>query len=140
MDVARTPRDRFLSLRPHLLDLHRALLEAERREYEGVHGRVSANELLQLALRDAQFAWLHELSTLIVRIDELVSADEAPGESEFTEVTERIRALLRPSPSGTGFAQRYDRAIQADPAVLLAHRAVVVTLPPAKGDRCETVH
>ncbi|HKJ22962.1 MAG TPA: hypothetical protein VKA13_07725, partial [Gammaproteobacteria bacterium] len=49
-----------------LLHLHKTLLEIERKAYEKAHGRLSANELLKLALNDQQFAWLRELSALIV--------------------------------------------------------------------------
>ena len=123
------PRDRLSSLRVPLLDLHRALLEAEQRLYEQAHGRVTPGELLNLALKHQQFAWLHPLSQLIVRIDELLAEDEPPGDAAIAAVMGDAKKLLTPAESGTYLEQRYDRAIQNDPAVLLAHRAVMQVLP-----------
>ncbi len=119
-----------MTLRTPLIELHRALLEAERRVYEGANGRVTASELLQLALSHEQFAWLHQVSAIIVRVDELITAEEGPGTSEVTVLAAHIRSLLRPLPDGSDFEQRYDRAVQDDPAVLLAHRSVMQALPP----------
>lgn len=134
------PRDQLKALRVPLIDLHRALLDAERREYEAQHGRVAAAELLQLALTHAQFEWLHQVSTIIVRVDELIALDESPGVGGVGVVTRHLRSLLRPQSSGTPFEQRYDRAIQADPAVLLAHRRVMQSLPPDDDSSAETIH
>jgi hypothetical protein len=125
----RTPTEALVELRTPLLDLHRALLENERRLYEVAHGRVTPGELLNLALRHQQFDWLHPLSALIVRIDELLQADELSTEADLALVAAQARTLLTPSPTGTWAEQRYDRAIQDDPAVLLAHRAVMQLLP-----------
>jgi hypothetical protein len=135
-----TPRDQLVELRSPLLELHRALLDAERREYEAAHGRVPAAELLQLALRHEQFAWLHQVSTVIVRVDELIASEEPPGVIEVSVVSSHLRALLRPLPDGSAFEQRYDRAVQNDPAVLLAHRRVMQALPPEAPAAPETVH
>lgn len=124
-----SPRDQLAALRLPLLELHKRLLDAERRMYELAHGRVSAGELLNLALKDQQFAWLHPISELIVRIDELIALDDLPDQQDVAFIAERVRAILVPSESGSAAEQRYDRAIQNDPAVLLAHRAVMQALP-----------
>jgi hypothetical protein len=135
-----SPREQLIAIRTPLVELHRVLLEDERRRYEGVHGRVSASELLQLALTDPQFDWLHRISATIVRVDELISSDDLPGAGEVAVVAGHIRALLRPSPEGSSFEQRYDSAVQDDPAVLLAHRRVMQALPPEPTTPMETVH
>ena len=124
-----SPKEQLSALRLPLLELHKHLLDAERRLYEMAHGRVSAGELLNLALKDQQFAWLHPISELIVRIDELIALDDLPDERDVAFVANQVRAILVPSESGTPAEQRYDRAIQNDPAVLLAHRAVMQALP-----------
>ena len=123
-----TSRERLTALRLPLLDLHRALIEDERRLYELAHGRVTPGELLNLALKHPQFAWLHILSSLIVRIDELLAAEEPPGEPEVAAIVSEVRSRLMPSPTGTFVEQRYDRAIQNNRAVLLAHSAVMQLL------------
>jgi hypothetical protein len=131
MDARTTssPRDQLAALRLPLLELHRRLLDTERRRYEQAHGRVSAGELLTLALRDQQFAWLHPISELIVRIDELIALDDLPDEKDVRFIADQVRTVLVPAESGTHAEQLYDRAIQDDPAVLLAHRAVMQALP-----------
>jgi hypothetical protein len=123
-----TPRDQLAALRLPLLELHRALLESERRMYEVEHGRVTPGELLNLALTHGQFAWLRPLSELIVRIDELIALDDLPDQGDVDSVAAQARNVLTPLQGGTAAEQRYDRAIQNDPAVLLAHRAVMQVL------------
>lgn len=116
------------------------LLDAERRRYEVTHGRVAPAELLQLALSHEQFAWLHQISAVIVRVDELIASEEGPAAREVDVVADHLRGLLRPSPDGSPFEQHYDRAVQSDPAVLLAHRAVVQALPSPGTPDPPTVH
>ena len=121
-------RAHLASLRVPLLDLHRALLETERRLYEQAHGRVTPGELLNLVLKHQQFAWLHPLSQLIVKIDELLAEDDPLPAPALASVVGEVRALLTPAESGSYLEQRYDRALQNDPAVVLAHRAVMQVL------------
>ncbi len=101
------------------------LLDAERAIYERSHGRISAHDLLQLSLGDPRFAWLHEISTLIVRMDEVLAADES-SPSDAAALLTATRALLAPADTSTPFARRYDTALQADPSVVLAHGKVMV--------------
>ena len=108
--------------------------------YESAYGRVSAGELLQLALQHEQFAWLHQISTIIVRVDTLIAGDEPPDATEVAAIATHIRSLLRPSPQGSPFEQRYDRAVQEDPEVLLAHRQVIQALPVQSDATPPTVH
>jgi len=122
-------RNRLATLRLPLLDLHRALLESERRLYELAHGRVTPHALLSLALKHEQFEWLLPLSGLIVRIDELLGDDAVPDEGDLGEIVAEVKARLTPSETGSFTEQRYHRAIQGDPGVLLAHRAVMQALP-----------
>src|SRR5436305_1703129 len=56
-----TERDRsnLNELRHRLLDLHKALLDAERLRYEREHGRMEGGaQMLQLLAFDPAFAWL----------------------------------------------------------------------------------
>jgi hypothetical protein len=122
-------RRKLSELRVPLLELHRVLLESERRQYEIAHGRVTPHELLSLALKHQQFAWLLPLSALIVRIDELLGDDAVPSESDLAAIAGELRARLTPAENGTFAEQRYDRAMQSDPGVVLAHRAVMQALP-----------
>ncbi|MEO7156784.1 MAG: hypothetical protein ABI039_04430, partial [Vicinamibacterales bacterium] len=67
-----TDADRTLltELRRLLLQLHKALIDWQRAEYETVHGRLQTTQLLSVLFNDPAFAWLRTMSGLIVRIDE----------------------------------------------------------------------
>src|SRR4051794_7878474 len=102
-------KQHLTNLRVPLLDLHRSLIEDERQHYERAHGRVTAGELLRLALEHPQFAWLHPISALIVRIDELLARDTDATTDEVVDVAAHVHARLKPSEMGTPFAKRYDQ-------------------------------
>jgi hypothetical protein len=115
---------RMRELRLGLLRLHKTLLDAERDAYERVHGQVTGGELLQLVINHEQFAWLHPISELIVRIDEMLDADEPATADDAEALLAGARVLLKPSEAGGGFGQKYFAAIQREPDVVLAHREV----------------
>jgi len=117
-------RYRLKELRLGLLRLHKTLLDAERLAYERVHGRVSNNKLLQLAIGDEQFGWLHLISKLVVQIDEALKADEPVSAIEADRYIDAARTLLNPSETGTHFQQQYHNALQQEPDVLIAHVAM----------------
>jgi hypothetical protein len=114
-------REKLISLRLALLRLHKTLLEMERRDYEREHGHVNAGELFRLVVDHAQFAWLHNISEFVVRIDETLAAKE-PLTSEYTSVAFSLaRKMFVPADSGDGFQRKYFAAIQQDPAVVIEH-------------------
>ncbi len=103
-------REKLLSLRLALLRLHKTLLNMERREYEREHGHVNTGELFRLVIDHAQFAWLHNISEFVVRIDETTSGAIALA-----------RKIFVPTESGDAFQKKYFDAIQRDPAVVIDH-------------------
>ena len=114
-------REKLITLRLALLRLHKTLLEMERREYEREHGHVNAGELFRLVVDHAQFAWLHNISEFVVRIDETLAAKE-PVTPEYTSVAFSLaRKMFVPTESGDGFQKKYFAAIQRDPAVVIEH-------------------
>ena len=114
-------REKLISLRLALLRLHKTLLEMERRDYEREHGHVNAGELFRLVVDHAQFAWLHNISEFVVRIDETLAAKE-PVTFEYTSVAFSLaRKMFVPTDSGDGFQRKYFAAIQRDPAVVIEH-------------------
>lgn len=127
-DASEATLQRLRELRRGLLHLHKALLDAERAVYELVHGRVTSGELLQLVISHEQFAWLHSVSELIVRIDEMLDADEPLTTSEAEALFAQARALLKLSELGGEFGQKYAAAFQRDPDTVLAHREVMLLL------------
>ena len=115
-------RKRLLDLRGGLLDLHKALILAEQVTYERINGRVpSTGLLLQLVLNDPWFTWLHPLSQLVVRIDELLDDEAELSLVEVEHFLIEARALIRPSEEGDGFGRSYYEALQREPDVIFAH-------------------
>jgi hypothetical protein len=115
------PREKLITLRLALLKLHKTLLDMERREYEREHGYVNTGELFQLVIDHAQFAWLHNISEFVVRIDETLAAKE-PITAEYTSTSIALaRKMFVPTESGDAFQKRYFDAIQRDPAVVIDH-------------------
>lgn len=113
------------SLRGALLVLHRELLDAQRVQAERISGRMSPAEVLQAAAEDLRFDWIRSLSELIGELDEALSAGETTA---LEAIVERARALLAPPDPSTPFGARYLQALQAEPAVVFAHRDVVAQL------------
>lgn len=114
-------REKLISLRFSLLRLHKTLLNMERREYEREHGYVNTGELFRLVIDHAQFAWLHNISEFVVRIDETLAAKE-PITSEYTSGSISLaRKMFVPTESGDAFQKKYFDAIQRDPAVVIDH-------------------
>ena len=137
------PQESLSQVRRTLLDLHKALIERERAAYERGHGAVTPAEMLQLLIRDAAFLWLHPISELIVRVDELISnandrrrptparpamtPDQVSAEAQILLV--ETRELLTAGDAPGGFRQHYDAVLKADPAIVTMHRAVMSALP-----------
>src|SRR5688500_14076040 len=77
MESREALRRTLAEVRRGLLGLHKALIVAEQLTYERINGRVgSTGQLLQLVLNDPWFTWLHPLSQLVIRVDELLDEGE----------------------------------------------------------------
>ena len=125
-----TDSDRALlvELRRLLLQLHKTLIDWQRRDYEHVHGRLQTTELLQAIFNAPDFAWLRSMSGLIVRIDEALEVK--PPDPRFTETGPLVasaRELVSPE-VGTPYAMRYHAALQELPDAVLAHRDLITLL------------
>ncbi len=121
--------DTLRAARLALRGLHKALLDAERVQYERAFGRLESDyQTLFLAMDDPQFAWLRPLARFIIDLDE-----RATGEGFDTAARERaideIRALLVADQAGTLFQRLYHDALQRRPEVVMAHAAVMRALP-----------
>jgi hypothetical protein len=123
-----TQHQLLTDIRIKLLHLHKQLLDTERIRYEQVSGQVSNGELLQLAIDDDRFAWLHRLSESIVQIDELIHSDEPITSEAIAALIADVRILLTPDEAGNDFAVKYDAAFQRNPDVVLAHADLVTLL------------
>ncbi len=125
---------RLPELRQALLDLHKALVDSERENYEKIIGAIpSPNHFLQLLARDPWFAWLHPLSQLIVAMDEALDQKEPLTAGDVDALKKQARLLLLVSETGDGMSKHYFDALQRDPDVVLAHAAVTKVLGSRKG-------
>lgn len=120
-----TPERILTDLRNTLLELHKILLDSERAIYERDVARIhTPGQMLGLLMEDPWFAYLRDLSRLIVAIDERIDDKEHPPESaDAAAFVARARALITPAENGRGFERRYFEAMQRDPAVVLGHAA-----------------
>jgi hypothetical protein len=112
-------RQKLGVVRELLLELHKALLDSERTQYEIVHGPLkSPAAFLQLLIGDEKFAWLRPTTMLIVQVDEALAAKKPPAtQPQLEQLRSDIGALFSPSTDGDGFWKRYFVVIQRDPAV-----------------------
>ena len=117
------PEQNAFQARARLLELHKALLDAERRSHEKTLGRLSDGEFLEALVKDPAFAWLQPLTRIITEI-----GDVSP-QSDWPALARRIRTLLGPQALDTEFARRYAAYLQESPDVLVAHGAVLRALP-----------
>lgn len=125
-------QDRALltEMRHLLLQLHKTLIDWQRRDYETAHGRLNTTQLLQAIFDDPSFAWLRTMSGLIVRIDEALDVKPSRAEAELTEtgpLMAAARELIAPE-AGSSYALRYHAALQELPEAVLAHRDLVQLL------------
>jgi hypothetical protein len=107
-------------LRPLLLALHKAVLAAERKNVERVHGALSGAEYLQLVADPVRYGWLKPLTELVLALDEEDADDD--------DLTKRARELLKPPQQSTPFGRRYLSLMQREPALVMAHSALAKRL------------
>ena len=112
-------KQKLRSVREVLLELHKALLDSERTQYEIVHGPLaSPAAFLQLLISDDKFAWLRPTTTLIVQVDEALAAKRPPAtQVRLDQLRNDVRALFSPSTEPADFWKRYAMVVQRDPAV-----------------------
>jgi hypothetical protein len=120
--MPQTPTERLTDLRNALLSLHKTLLDSERGVYErDIQKIATSTDFLKLVLYDPFFNWLHELSELVVIIDETLDAEEPPDATTAERLIAQSQELLIPNEEGQGFKKRYFEALQRDPDVVIAH-------------------
>ena len=119
------------TLRNQLLSLHKILMLAERAAYEK-EGNVirSPHHFLQLLTGDVRFAWLRELSQLIVMIDEAMEEKPPITTERADSLVNEARVLLTGSEESGSFAARYAAMMQREPAVASAHAEISKAFAP----------
>jgi hypothetical protein len=113
-------RELLDNLRDLLLEQHKLLLDRERSEYEKANEPIAGpGPFLALVLSDPHFAWLKQISTLIVDIDEALSRRSKAGQPEADALTAQARDIMRPREHGTDFQARYYQAVQESPDIVI---------------------
>jgi hypothetical protein len=94
--------------------------------------------LLQIITTSPQFAWLHPISGLIVRIDQALDGEAPDAPVDVDAIITQARRLVAPDQTEKPYAERYLTALQEVPDVVVAHGKVTAILkenPPR-----ETLH
>src|SRR5437870_6442102 len=81
-------------------------------------------QVLQLVINHVQFAWLRLISALVVEIDEMLDGAEPTTLSDIRNLFAQTR-LLFTSPANEEFHQKYQAALQHEPAIVIAHSEVM---------------
>lgn len=132
-EITAETREQLTRVRTVLLRLHKTLLDFERAAYEREHGTIgNSYQFLQLVMNDRGFAWLRQLSELIVEMDELLAAKETPNENTGAALIQQASMLLTPAESGSEFQQKYFAAMQQSPEVVVAHAEFAKVLGPGR--------
>ena len=80
------------NVRNELLNVHRALVESARLDYERDHGPTTRAQFLQALINDPAYAWLAPLTSLVANIDEVLE-DEAL-QDRYRQALQRPEVLL----------------------------------------------
>jgi len=110
------------TLRNQLLSLHKLLMNAERAAYEK-EGNVieSPMQFLQLLMEHERFAWLRQLSQLVVMMDEAMEGKPPISEERKDALVGEARHLLMGSDESGSFVVRYAAVREREAAVAAAH-------------------
>jgi hypothetical protein len=118
--ISAATRESLTELRNLLLAQHKLLLDRERASYEKSHGPISGpGAFLGLVMGNAHFAWLKQISTLVVEIDEALARRSTAGQVEADALVTQARDIMRPREHGTDFQKRYYDAIQESPDIVI---------------------
>ena len=98
-----------------LLKLHKSMVDLEREMYEGIHGKQSAGQFLNLLLEDDDMAWLRRFSMLIVEIDEMFDLKDAVTPDLVDANLQKVRELVTMSETDDYFKDKYQYSLQHDP-------------------------
>lgn len=121
-----TLKEQLSTLRSRLLELHKALIDSERVEYEKSFGRLqSPQEFLKALINDPWFAWLQPFTAMLAAIDEMLEREEPLQREEIQKVKSNARALLEVREETDDSRRSYFEALQREPDVILAHAAVM---------------
>ena len=108
-------REKLKNARNILLKLHKSMLDFEREIYEGIHGRQSATDFINLLIEDEDWGWLRKFSMLIVEIDEMFAQKDGIAADMIDANIVKVRELVEMKEDDVYFRAKYQFAIQRDP-------------------------
>lgn len=114
-------REKLVALRSALLRLHKTLIDMQRRIYEKEFGAVNVGEFFRLVVDHPQFAWLHNISEFVVRLDEALTGEAQIAPADADTAISLARKMFTPTAAGDAFQKKYFDAIQSDPNVVMEH-------------------
>ena len=114
-------RSNLVEVRRGLMRLHKALIDAERSDFERARGPINNSQLLQALIEDPFFAWLRPYSGLIVEIDEALAAREPISAPAARAYVERARELVATPVDEPPELSRLEQVRTRHPEVLLLH-------------------
>ncbi|HEU5021406.1 MAG TPA: hypothetical protein VFT60_05930 [Bryobacteraceae bacterium] len=118
--ISAATRETLTELRNLLLAQHKLLLDRERASYEKTNGPIPGpGAFLTLVMGNPHFAWLKQISTLVVEIDEALARRSTAGQVEADALVTQARDIMRPREHGTDFQKRYHDAIQESPDIVI---------------------
>ncbi len=113
------------TLRNQLLSLHKLLMNSERAAYEKEGNVISSPmQFLQLLMEHERFAWLRQLSQLVVTIDEAMEEKPPITEERMDALVAAAKHLLMDSEEPGSFAVRYAAIRERDAEVAAAHAEI----------------
>lgn len=117
-----TIRDSLRAARSAAFEIHGALLELVRRDYERDFGRIEdAVTFLKVVTSEPAFAWMRPLTAAIADADAVLVDRHGTDIQHARVLLASIMELLRADEAGSDFQRRYHAAIQASPDVAVTH-------------------
>lgn len=125
--------EKLKNARNILLKLHKAMLDLEREMYEGLHGKLSPAQFVNLLMEDEDFAWLRKFSMLIVEIDEMFDLKDGVSSGLVAANLDKVKELVEMKEPDEYFRAKYQFALQRDAnsAGLHSQLKVLFSEPPA---------
>lgn len=114
------------TLRNKLLSLHKLLMDAERAAYEKEGNAIqSPMQFLQLLMEHERFAWLRQLSQMVVVMDEAMEEKPPITKERADALVAEARHLLMGSEEPGSFAARYAKVREREAVVASAHAEIL---------------
>lgn len=90
------------------------MVDMEREMYEGLHGKQTPGQFLNLLLEDEDMAWLRRFSMLIVEIDEMFDLKDGVTPDLIDAHIQKVRELVAMSEADDYFKDKYQYSLQHD--------------------------